>query len=81
MEIVKTLNVFTQKPSNKFSFSSEKGSIFVPVRSRQLMYTLDTATLELQVYHFTPQKMNFLSSAKINMERNGQKITMGSGSS
>lgn len=80
MEIVKTLNVFPQKPSNKFSFSSEKGFIYVPVRSRQLLYTLDTATLEVEVYHFSGERMNFLSSAKINTERKGQKITMGSGS-
>lgn len=45
MEIIKTLNLFTQKPTNKFSFTSEQSMIYVPVRSKQLLYTLDTALM------------------------------------
>jgi hypothetical protein len=65
MQIIKTINAFSQKALNKFSFS-EKSIIYVPIRSRQLIYILDTTTMELSVYHFTPQKMSFLSSAKVD---------------
>lgn len=80
MQIMKTLNVFTQKSSNKFSFASEKSMIYVPVRSRQLIYILDTATMEISVYHFTLRKMNFLSSAKVNSGKNEERIAMASSS-
>lgn len=80
MEIVRTLNVYSQTPSNKFSFTSDQNIIYVAVGSRQLLYVLDTASMELQVYHFTPQRMNFLSSAKITSAKGGEKIAMATGS-
>lgn len=80
MEIIKTLNVNKQSPSNKFNLNSEQRIIYVPVGLRQLLYLMDTTTMELQVYHFTPQKLIFLSSVKINGENNQKSISMAAGS-
>ena len=33
------------------------------------------------MYHYTPQKLNFLSSAQLGISANNQKIAMGSSSS
>ncbi len=52
----------------------------MPIGSKQLLYLLDTATMELQVYHFTPQKLIFMSSAKINAENINNKIAIASSS-
>ena len=83
MEIDNTLNVVNQKSSNRFNFASEGDIIYVRVKSRQLLYTLDTSSMVISVYHFTSRQLNFLSSAKVNyiaME-NGQKVAMASDSS
>ena len=83
MEIQNTLSVLNSKSSNRFNFASEEDVIYVPIKSRGLLYALDTSTMVISVYHFTPRQLNFLSSAKVNYMNAGteQKVAMASDSS
>ena len=83
MEVYNTLNVVNQKSSNRFNFASEEDIIYLPVKSRELLYALDTSSMVISVYHFTTRQLNFLSSAKVNYIGidNNQKVAMASSSS
>lgn len=83
MEVFKTFDILTQKSPNRFNFDSEEDVIYVPIRSRGLLYALDTSTMAISVYHFTPKKLNFLSSAKVSYQDLGkdQRVAMASDSS
>ena len=65
MEVYNTLSVVNQKSSSRFNFGSEEDIIYVPVKSRELLYTLDTSSMVISVYHFTSRQLKFLSSAKV----------------
>lgn len=83
MEVQNALSMLNSKSSKRFNFASEEDVIYVPIKSRGLLYALDTSTMVISVYHFTPRQLNFLSSAKVNyINADGdQKVAMGSDSS
>ena len=78
MEKYKTIDILPQKSPSRSNFVSEEDVIHVVIKSKGLLYTLDTSSLVVTAYHFTPKKLQMLSSVKINsMDLGaGQRVSM-----